>query len=123
MAAKRTPSKAALKSAAKKNRPKYKRIVLKLSGESLQGPQGFGIHGETIQAIAKELKEVHELVSEQLEVFFLSLSPFLFLSLSHSLFLFLFLYLYLFLRFFFSSLSNFKIKMNKNILLEYFALS
>ena len=61
MAAKRSPSKTALKSAAKKNRPKYKRIVLKLSGESLQGPQGFGIHGETIQAIAKELKEVHEL--------------------------------------------------------------
>ena len=61
MAAKRTPSKSALKSAAKRNRPKYKRIVLKLSGESLQGPQGFGIHGETIQAIAKELKEVHEL--------------------------------------------------------------
>src|ERR1700740_1566422 len=39
----------------------YRRILLKLSGESLQGPQGFGIHGETIQAIAKELKEVHEL--------------------------------------------------------------
>ena len=41
--------------------PKYGRIVLKLSGESLQGPQGFGIHGETIQAIARELKEVHAL--------------------------------------------------------------
>ena len=53
MAAKKTASKSALKSAAKRNRPKYKRIVLKLSGESLQGPQGFGIHGETIQAIAK----------------------------------------------------------------------
>src|SRR5271167_431479 len=39
----------------------YRRILLKLSGESLQGPQGFGIHGETIQAIAKELKEVHAL--------------------------------------------------------------
>ena len=49
------------RSAANRNRPKYKRIVLKLSGESLQGPQGFGIHGETIQAIARELKEVHEL--------------------------------------------------------------
>jgi uridylate kinase len=61
MAAKKTASKSALKSAAKMNRPKYKRIVLKLSGESMQGPQGFGIHGETVQAIAKELKEVHEL--------------------------------------------------------------
>ena len=46
---------------ARKAEPVYKRIVLKLSGESLQGPQGFGIHGETIQAIARELKEVHEL--------------------------------------------------------------
>ncbi|HEY2459608.1 MAG TPA: UMP kinase [Candidatus Acidoferrum sp.] len=44
-----------------KNQPVYKRIVLKLSGESLQGPQGFGIHGGTIQAIAKELKDVHSL--------------------------------------------------------------
>ncbi len=34
---------------------------MKLSGEAFQGPQGFGIHGETIQAIARELKEVHEL--------------------------------------------------------------
>jgi uridylate kinase len=46
---------------SKRVQPKYKRIVLKLSGESLQGPQGFGIHGETVQAIASELKEVHEL--------------------------------------------------------------
>jgi uridylate kinase len=59
MAAKKTASKG--NSGWKKNLPKYKRIVLKLSGESLQGPQGFGIHGETIQAIAKELKEVREL--------------------------------------------------------------
>src|SRR5580693_3274950 len=61
MAAKKTASKTALKSAARRHRPKYKRIVLKLSGESLQGPQGFGIHGETVQAIAQELKEVHAL--------------------------------------------------------------
>src|ERR1700735_5814321 len=61
MAAKKTASKTALKSAAKKSEPVYNRIVLKLSGESMQGPQGFGIHGETVQAIAKELKEVHEL--------------------------------------------------------------
>src|SRR5579863_922743 len=59
MAAKKTVSKNS--GGAKKHQPKYKRIVLKLSGESLQGPQGFGIHGETIQAIAKELKEVREL--------------------------------------------------------------
>src|SRR5271154_4358839 len=60
---------AALKRAAKKSVKRtprhaqlaYRRILLKLSGESLQGPQGFGIHGETIQAIAQELKEVHAL--------------------------------------------------------------
>jgi uridylate kinase len=44
-----------------KAKPAYKRVLLKLSGESLQGPQGFGIHGVTIQAIARELKEVHAL--------------------------------------------------------------
>src|SRR6266516_3613837 len=49
------------KKAAKKAKPAYQRILLKLSGESFQGPQGFGIHGETIQAIARELKEVHQL--------------------------------------------------------------
>ena len=59
MAAKKTSAKITV--GAKKQQPKYKRIVLKLSGESLQGPQGFGIHGETIQAIAKELKEVRDL--------------------------------------------------------------
>ncbi len=55
-AAKRAPGKA-----VKKGEPVYNRIVLKLSGESFQGPQGFGIHGETIQAIARELKDVVEL--------------------------------------------------------------
>ena len=44
-----------------KSKLAYPRVLLKLSGESLQGPQGFGIHGETIQSIAGELKEVHAL--------------------------------------------------------------
>jgi uridylate kinase len=42
----------------------YKRIVLKLSGESLAGPQGYGIHPETVSAIAEEIKEVHGLGCE-----------------------------------------------------------
>jgi len=46
------------KKVVKKNKPAYRRVLLKLSGESFQGPQGFGIHGETIQAIARELKDV-----------------------------------------------------------------
>src|SRR5215813_5830052 len=53
--------KSATKKASKKPQPAYRRILLKLSGEAFQGPQGFGIHGETILGIARELKEVHEL--------------------------------------------------------------
>jgi uridylate kinase len=41
--------------------PVYQRIVLKLSGESLSGPDDFGIHAETIQGIAKEVKGVQDL--------------------------------------------------------------
>src|SRR3977135_109347 len=53
---------AAKKKAMKKSaKPAYQRILLKLSGEVFQGPQGFGIHGEAIQAIARELKDVHAL--------------------------------------------------------------
>jgi uridylate kinase len=51
----------ATRSVTKRRKPVYHRIVLKLSGESMQGTQGFGIHGETIQAIAHELKDVHRL--------------------------------------------------------------
>src|SRR5712692_9390681 len=61
MAAKKTAAKRASNGIKKKAVPKYARIVLKLSGESMQGPQGFGIHGETVQAIARELKDVHAL--------------------------------------------------------------
>jgi uridylate kinase len=54
-------TKRAARRPVKKATPAFSRILLKLSGESLQGPQGFGIHGKTIQAIARELKEVHAL--------------------------------------------------------------
>src|SRR5215510_11203519 len=53
--------KSVAKKAAKKLQPAYWRILLKLSGEAFQGLQGFGIHGETIKSIARELKEVHAL--------------------------------------------------------------
>jgi len=39
----------------------YGRIVLKLSGESFQGAQGFGIDAETVHSIAREVKEVYDL--------------------------------------------------------------
>ena len=54
-------TKRANKRLTRKTKPAYRRILLKLSGESFQGPQGFGIHGETIQALARELKDVHQL--------------------------------------------------------------
>jgi uridylate kinase len=41
--------------------PSYQRIVVKLSGESLSGPDDFGIHAETIRGIAHEIKEVNDL--------------------------------------------------------------
>src|SRR6202165_3628923 len=41
--------------------PIYRRIVLKLSAESFQGSQGFGIDAETVHSIAREVKEVSDL--------------------------------------------------------------
>ncbi|WP_163192641.1 UMP kinase [Clostridium thermarum] len=37
---------------------KYKRIMLKLSGEALAGPQGYGIDFDVTTRIAKEIKEL-----------------------------------------------------------------
>ncbi|EHI73953.1 UMP kinase [Streptococcus tangpeifui] len=41
--------------------PKYKRVLIKLSGEALAGSKGVGIDLPTVQAMAKEIAEVHEL--------------------------------------------------------------
>ena len=38
---------------------KYKRVVLKLSGESLAGDQGFGINPEVVEDIAAQIQAVH----------------------------------------------------------------
>lgn len=40
---------------------KYKRILLKLSGESLMGSQNFGISNEVLEFFAEEIKKVHNL--------------------------------------------------------------
>jgi len=40
---------------------KYKRILLKLSGEALAAGQGFGVDPIRVHEIAAELKDVHEL--------------------------------------------------------------
>ena len=42
-------------------KPKYKRVVLKISGEALQGKQGFGIDPDVVVSVAKQIKEVHNL--------------------------------------------------------------
>jgi uridylate kinase len=41
--------------------PRYKRIVLKLSGEALQGTLGFGIDPKTLHDLAEQIKGVREL--------------------------------------------------------------
>lgn len=46
--------------AVKKFRPKYKRILLKLSGEALIGEKTFGIDSKVVHYIAGELKEVYD---------------------------------------------------------------
>lgn len=40
---------------------KYKRILLKLSGEALAGNQKFGISSDVLDSFARQLKEVHDL--------------------------------------------------------------
>lgn len=39
--------------------PKYKRVLIKLSGEALAGERGVGIDIKTVQGMAKEIAEVH----------------------------------------------------------------
>lgn len=39
---------------------KYKRVVLKLSGESLAGDQGFGINPPVVEDIASQIKKIRE---------------------------------------------------------------
>jgi uridylate kinase len=41
-------------------KPIYKRVVLKISGEALAGPKGFGIDPETINSISDQIREIRE---------------------------------------------------------------
>ena len=43
---------------------KFKRVLLKISGEALMGDQGYGLHPPTVERIAAEVKTVHELGTE-----------------------------------------------------------
>ncbi len=42
-------------------RPSFKRVLLKISGEALMGPQAYGLHPPTVERIAREVQSVHEM--------------------------------------------------------------
>ena len=44
--------------------PKYKRLILKVTGEVFAGPHQFGIDAMTVKAFAQEIKEVKEMGCE-----------------------------------------------------------
>lgn len=41
--------------------PKYRRVLLKLSGEGLMGDKAFGLCADTVDRIADEIKAVHDM--------------------------------------------------------------
>ena len=41
--------------------PRYRRVLLKLSGEALGGQRDYGIDFEVVRRIAKQVKQVHEM--------------------------------------------------------------
>jgi uridylate kinase len=46
---------------APRKKPAYGRIMLKISGEALMGPQQFGLHPPTVERIAAEVRGLHGL--------------------------------------------------------------
>jgi uridylate kinase len=42
-------------------KPKYRRVIVKISGEALSGPEKFGIHQQTIDRFAADLVAAHKL--------------------------------------------------------------
>ena len=47
--------------APEKSQLKYKRVLLKLSGEALMGDQGFGISSQVIKYVAEEIRSIFDL--------------------------------------------------------------
>ncbi|HEY7142468.1 MAG TPA: UMP kinase [Methylomirabilota bacterium] len=45
-------------------KPRYKRILLKLSGEALAGEQGYGIDPAVLERLAQEIRTIHDLAVE-----------------------------------------------------------
>ena len=46
------------------SKPHYKRVLLKISGEAFCTPGGFGIDGDELQVIAKEIADAAKLGTE-----------------------------------------------------------
>ncbi|NQS98658.1 MAG: UMP kinase [candidate division Zixibacteria bacterium] len=47
--------------ASENSQPKYRRVLLKVSGEALQGGQGYGLDPEAVKYIAEEIKSIVDL--------------------------------------------------------------
>lgn len=43
------------------HKPRYKRVLLKLSGEGLMGDREYGLDPETVERICEEIRAVHEM--------------------------------------------------------------
>ncbi|MGY6632307.1 MAG: UMP kinase [Alkalilacustris sp.] len=43
------------------NAPGYRRVLLKISGEALMGPQGYGLHPPTVARVAGQVQGLHAL--------------------------------------------------------------
>ena len=41
--------------------PKYKRVILKISGEALEGEKNFGISEDMLKKVAEQIREVHDM--------------------------------------------------------------
>src|SRR5258708_19083855 len=50
-----------MKTSPAQSKPKYRRILLKLSGEALGGDKGFGISPDSVHDMAQQIREVREL--------------------------------------------------------------
>ncbi len=48
-------------SRAETGAPRYRRVMLKISGEALMGDQGYGLHPPTVERIARQIKEVRDM--------------------------------------------------------------
>jgi uridylate kinase len=53
-------SDAMAESASAPSRMVYRRVLLKISGEALMGPQQFGLHPPTVERIAAQVKALHD---------------------------------------------------------------